>query len=112
MFNSIAGRTIAFYPSPAGATESALSLSAWCDVEAANPWVRSAAPDVEALLVRSRADMGSTYECFVVPIDACYELVGRIRLHWKGLDGGDVVRNEIERFFAEVAARTLSVSSD
>jgi hypothetical protein len=105
MFNSAIGRTIAFYPSPAGATESALSLGAWRDVEAANAWVRTAAPDVEALLVRRRGDGGAAYECFIVPIDACYELVGRIRLNWQGFDGGDLVRNEIERFFVEVTAR-------
>lgn len=79
MFNSMIGRTIAFYPSPAGATESALTLSAWRDVESSNPWVRTATPDVEALLVRKSRDEGG-YRCFVVPIDACYDLVGRIRL--------------------------------
>jgi hypothetical protein len=110
MFNSIIGRSIAFYPSPAGATESALSLRAWRDVEDANPWVRAATPDVEALLVRkSRDDAG--YQCFVVPVDACYDLVGRIRLHWNGFDGGEAVRTEVDRFFAEVAARSVSTAA-
>jgi hypothetical protein len=40
-----------------------------------------------------------------VPIDACYELVGRIRTHWKGLDGGDDVRTEMDRFFAALRDR-------
>jgi hypothetical protein len=107
MFNSIIGRTIAFYPSPAGATESALSLSAWREVEDENPWVRGATPDVEALLVRKNRD-DAGYQCFVVPIDACYDLVGRIRLHWNGFDGGERVRTEIDHFFADVVARSVS----
>jgi hypothetical protein len=35
-----------------------------------------------------------------VPIDRCYELVGRMRRHWRGFDGGDEVRAQIEVFFA------------
>jgi hypothetical protein len=108
MFNSVIGRMIAFYPSPAGATESALSLSAWSDVEHANPWVRGAAPDVEAILVRKSRDAHAGDECFVVPIDACYDLVGRIRLQWSGFDGGTGVRSEIDRFFAEVAGKSVN----
>lgn len=111
MFNSVIGRTIAFYPSPAGATESALSLSAWNDLAAANPWVRAAAPDVEALLVRKNGDPDPDYECFVVPIDACYDLVGRIRLQWSGFDGGHEIRTEIGRFFADVASRSVKATT-
>jgi hypothetical protein len=109
MFNSVIGRTIAFYPSPAGATESALSLSAWRDVEDANPWVRAAAPDVEALLVRKSRDDG--YQCCIVPIDACYSLVGRIRLHWNGFDGGEGAQAQIDRFVADVAARSVNATA-
>jgi hypothetical protein len=108
MFNSTIGRTIAFYPSPAGATESALSLAAWRDVEHANSWVRAAAPDVEAILVRKDRETTSAYDAFIVPIDACYDLVGRIRLEWSGFDGGEEVRAEIGRFFSDVAARCAS----
>jgi Family of unknown function (DUF5947) len=106
MFNSTIGRMIAFYPSPGGATESALSLEAWRDVEQANPWVRAAAPDIEALLVRRHTDVDERGDAFIVPIDACYELVGRIRVCWSGFDGGDAVREEINRFFDAVSARS------
>jgi hypothetical protein len=108
MFNSAVGRTIAFYPSPAGPTESALPLAAWHDVEQSNPWVRTAAPDVEAILVRRHPRDGERYEAFIVPIDACYDLVGRIRVNWRGFDGGDPVRREIDQFFNDVAARSTS----
>ncbi|MGH7539435.1 MAG: DUF5947 family protein [Gemmatimonadota bacterium] len=102
-FNSDLGRTVAFYPGPAGAAESLLPLDAWSALAEANPWIRAAAPDVEALLVR-RA--GEEYDCFLVPIDACYELVGRIRAQWTGLGGGERVRMEIDGFFAAIRERT------
>jgi hypothetical protein len=105
MTNSVVRRTIAFYPSPAGATESSLSLEAWHDVERANPWVRTAVPDVEAVLMRKQASPSPGYEAFIVPIDACYDLVGRLRVHWRGLSGGDRARAEIDRFFGEILAR-------
>jgi Family of unknown function (DUF5947) len=110
MFNSTIGRMIAFYPSPAGATESALSLEAWRDVEQSNPWVRTAAPDVEAILVRRHADGSERSDAFIVPIDACYDLVGRIRARWSGFDGGGAVGDEIERFFDALAARTAGAA--
>jgi hypothetical protein len=41
-----------------------------------------------------------------VPIDACYELVGRMRRVWKGFDGGEEAWSEIESFFALVRERS------
>jgi hypothetical protein len=101
--NSSLGHTVAFYPSPAGATESLLPLGAWQEIASANPGVDSIEPDVEALLVRRLPD--STIECYFVPIDACYELVGRMRRSWKGFDGGAEGWAEIEQFFATVRER-------
>jgi Family of unknown function (DUF5947) len=104
--NSDMDRVVAFYPSPAGATESLLSLEAWQDVVAANPVMTDLAPDVEALLVR-RA--GEGFECFLVPIDACYELVGLVRMHWKGFDGGQEAWEAIDGFFDAVRERSRPV---
>ena len=50
--NSTLERMAAFYPGPAGATESLLPLDAWDLVVAANPGLATLQPDVEALLVR------------------------------------------------------------
>jgi hypothetical protein len=105
MVNSVAGRTIAFYPGPAGPTESALSLERWQELVEANPWIRAMSADVEALLVR-RDPHNGTCEGFIVPIDACYELVGRIRVAWTGLGGGAAVRREVDAFFAGVVAKS------
>jgi len=51
--NSTVDRTVAFYPSPAGATESDLPLTAWAAIVAANPELSVLEPDVEALLIRA-----------------------------------------------------------
>ncbi len=104
--NSDLGKVVAFYPSPAGATESLLPLEAWAEVVAANPVMTDLVPDTEALLVQ-RA--GEGFECFLVPIDACYELVGLVRMHWKGFDGGQEAWEAIDGFFDAVRERSREV---
>ena len=101
-------RVVAMYPSPAGATESLLSLDAWTRVEAENPVLRDFEADVEALLVRRGRGPGEHYR---VSIDACYALVGRIRKHWRGLGGGSEVWTEIGAFFDELRKTTGPVSA-
>ena len=107
-FNSSLGRMTAMYPGPAGATESLLPLTAWTTLVADNPMLAQLEPDVEALLVNR---VGSVREYFIAPIDTCYELVGLIRMHWRGLSGGDVAWSEIALFFSRLqqSARRLEV---
>ncbi|HEY1340930.1 MAG TPA: DUF5947 family protein [Bryobacteraceae bacterium] len=100
--NSSDGRMRAFYPSPAGATESGLPIETWDEMVQAAPALASLEPDVEALLVCRRRHRA---ECWIVPVDACYTLVGRIRRHWKGFEGGDEAWREIDTFFATLAER-------
>jgi Family of unknown function (DUF5947) len=102
-FNSSLGRVAAFYPSPAGATESLLPLDTWADIVRVHPFLAELAPDVEALLVRRTRDQA---EAFIVPIDACYELVGRIRRHWRGFDGGPEAREQLDEFFSRLRERS------
>jgi hypothetical protein len=104
VFSAAARRWIAHYPSPAGATGSELPLDAWRELEARSALVAQAEPDVEALLVRGERG-AATLECFLAPIDLCYDLVGRIRRHWRGLDGGDAARREVAAFFDALRAR-------
>lgn len=101
-------RVMALYPSPAGPTESLLSLETWNEVEIDNPVLLEMEPDVEALLVnRIGSSRGfSRPEYFLTPIDECYRLVGVIRSHWQGLSGGTEVWREIGQFFAELKARS------
>jgi Family of unknown function (DUF5947) len=92
-----AGRVIAQYPSPGGATESLLPLEAWQELVEQNAVLAELEPDVEALLAHR---LGPAREYYRVSIDHCYELVGLIRLHWRGLSGGTEVWKELARFFA------------
>lgn len=101
--NSALGRVVAFYPGPAGATESELPLEAWERVVEAAPGLGVLKPDVEALLVRAQ---DQTVEAYLVPIDVCYELVGSLRTLWRGFDGGQEVRDHLQRFFDQVRARS------
>ncbi len=100
--NSSLDRVTAFYPSPAGATESLLELDAWDKLVAANPILETLVADVEALLVRATSD---EHDAFVVPIDACYELVGQMRRLWRGFDGGREAKDALDRFFSDLRAR-------
>lgn len=102
-------RVSAFYPSPAGPTESLLRLDAWQDIERANPVLLSLEPDVEALLVnRARG----ARQHFIVPIEDPYRLVALIRSRWRGLTGGQEVWEGIEGFFAELAEGARTVAND
>jgi hypothetical protein len=106
--NSALGRTVAFYPGPAGATESELDLDSWNAISGADSRVRLLADDVEALLVRVPEDGESAQpQTYLVPIDACYEFVGRLRMLWRGFDGGQEARQFIDSFFAQIQARAL-----
>ncbi len=90
-------RTKAMYPSPAGPTESLLPLKAWHSLTANNLALARMEPDVEALLVNR---VGAKREYYLAPIDVCFELVGLIRVHWRGLAGGEIVWREIDKFFS------------
>jgi hypothetical protein len=109
--NSMLRRTVAFYPGPAGATESELPLAAWEGIVAANPELTVLLPDVEALLIRGPDAERAELSCHLVPIDACYELVGRLRQLWRGFDGGREVHDAMDSFFSDVAARSRPAPS-
>jgi len=116
--NSATGRTTAFYPSPAGATESELALDAWDAIVNAVPRLSTLKADVEALLIRTKPlspegglsppspqdgfGAAGSIDALIVPIDACYELVGRIRRTWSGIHGCDEVAREIDAFFVRI----------
>jgi len=110
--STASGDTTAFYPSPAGATECRLDLEAWARIVADHPLVAAAAPDVEAILVsRGPLDSGGV-DAFLVPIDACYELAGRMRLLWRGFDGGADARQSVAEFLDRVRARSRDLGQE
>lgn len=91
-FSTPAGRVIALYPSPLGATESQLELDAWDELVRENAVLGELEPDVEALLVNC---VGGIREHFLVPIDDCYALVGAVKRH-----------EGVERFFERLRKET------
>lgn len=102
-YNSVEKKTVAFYPSPAGATESLLPLDTWAQIAETYPALSTIEPDVEAILIQRTHDVS---RCFVVPIDAAYELVGIIRSTWKGFDGGELAHEKIAGFFDKIGERS------
>jgi len=107
------GKVAAFYPGPAGAIESLLSLEAWVEIEGDNPGVGNMEADVEALLVnRVGAARGVAAQYYIVPIDECYRLVGLIRLNWHGLSGGTEVWREVTKFFASLKEKSPTTSEE
>ena len=107
------GKVSAFYPGPAGAIESLLSLETWADIEEENPTLRELQPEVEALIAnRVGANRGGEAQYYIAPIDECYKLVGLIRLHWHGLSGGTEVWREVGKFFASLKERAETVAEE
>jgi hypothetical protein len=114
------GEVTGFYPSPAGATECRLDLQAWQRIAETHPMLTAAAPDLEAILIYRAAagdnglvsDGEADVGCFLVPIDACYELAGRMRLKWRGFDGGSEARASIAEFLEGVRSRSRAFSQE
>jgi hypothetical protein len=103
------GGLTGFYPSPAGVTECILDLHLWQQLVSDYPLLGAPEVDVEAALI-SRSDDGVEY--FLVPIDACYELAGRMRLYWHGFDGGTEARASIAAFLADLRKRARPCSQE
>jgi hypothetical protein len=84
-------RPVAYYPGPAGATQSELDVA----VDA----LPALAPGTEALVVRDG-------EAFVVPVSAAYALAGELRTTWEGLTGGDAPTRVLDAFVEQARSRT------
>ncbi len=95
--SSTVGGIVAFYPSPAGTTESELDLGPWEALVAANPVLEGLERDAEALIVNR---LGGAREHAIVPIDECYRLVGLVRVSWEGISGGTAIEAAVAGFFA------------
>lgn len=117
--NSLHPAITALYPSPAGATESLLTLETWSEIVHANPVLNEMESDVEALLVNRIGQMhgpslsghtSRSAEYYLLPIDECYKLTGLIRRHWRGLSGGAEVWQEIATFFDRLRSKATVVS--
>jgi hypothetical protein len=95
LHSSVTRGVVAMYPSPAGATESELEMTAWDALRAANPAL-VLEPDAEALIVNRTAE---PHQYAIVPTDRAYRLVGLIKSRWEGITGGQGVDAAIAEFF-------------
>ena len=102
MRSTVTDSVVAFYPSPAGATESELNLEAWESLVADNPPLEQLEADAEALVVNR---MSQPPEYAIVPIDQCYALVGLIKSRWEGISGGSAIEEAVPEFFAAIRSR-------
>jgi hypothetical protein len=101
--SSVSGEVVALYPSPAGATESALDDDLWEEIVDLNPLLRSMQSDIEALLVNR---VNQKREYYLAPIDECYRLTGLIRQRWSGFSGGSEVWETIANYFSTLKQRS------
>ncbi|MEY9877266.1 hypothetical protein ABH931_006790 [Streptacidiphilus sp. MAP12-33] len=107
LHNSAIGQVVACFPGPAGVTESEIDADVWQRFAEATPLAAELRPDVEALLVRRT---GGHRDCHLVPVDAAYELVGRMRTLWQGFDGGAEANAALDAFFADVARQSRALA--
>ena len=92
-------------PAPAAAP-SAVADRRWQELVADNPVLAGLEPDVEALLVQLLAAV----DHYLVSIDECFKLIGLIRMHWRGLSGGQEAWEAIGGFFKSLNDRTGGTS--
>ena len=88
------GAAVATSPSPLGVVDHPVRPDQLEALAAAHPAVGALRPDVEALLVHR----GPPLRAFVVPIDRCFALAGRLRAAWSGLGGGPRAAAEVRAF--------------
>jgi hypothetical protein len=102
-WSSLENGAIALYPTSSGAVESRLSDRPWLDIVAGNSALREMTADVEGLLVHRAQTPGHPRPAYVVvPIDACYRLIGVIRAYWRGETGGDEFWPQIDAFMTRL----------
>jgi hypothetical protein len=106
--SSVKGQMMVMFPSPAGGTEAELPQDAWNVLADENPVLRGLEDDVEALLVNRVNEARQHYRA---PIDKCFELVGLIRTHWRGLSGGSAAWAQIHLFFQALQERAFVVEN-
>jgi Family of unknown function (DUF5947) len=94
---------VAFYPSPAGATESELDLGVWDELVRLNPVLEDLGPEGETLIVDRLSRDG--LRCAIAPTDQAYRLVGLVKASWQGISGGPGVGKAVDGFFDDLRER-------
>lgn len=90
------GGVVAFYPSPAGATEKEIDAGVFSELEERNPRVRELDVESEVLIVDR---LGEQMRSAIAPTDEAYRLVGLVKANWRGISGGPVLQDAVDGFF-------------
>jgi hypothetical protein len=90
------GGVVAFYPSPAGATEKEIDAGVFSELEERNPRVRELDEESEVLIVDR---LGEQMRSAIAPTDEAYRLVGLVKANWRGISGGPVLQDAVDGFF-------------
>jgi hypothetical protein len=101
-FMRTGGGVVAFYPSPAGATESELELDVWDELVSLNPALEDLEPEAETLIVDR---LSGERRAAIAPTDEAYRLVGLVKASWQGISGGARVGTAVAGFFDELRER-------
>ena len=102
-WSSLDAGAVAMSPTRDGVVETRLPDGPWNDIVAGNPPLQDMAADVEGLLVRRVPTSAYRLPVYVIlPMDACYQLVGILRAYWRGDGGGDEVWTEIDGFLSRL----------
>ena len=101
--NSTLGRMVAFYPGPAGATESRAAARRLGPDRGGEPAARPTSPRRRGA-AGARRRTAATAQCHLVPIDACYELVGQLRRCGAASTAARRRTTAIDAFFADGAS--------
>ncbi len=95
----------ALYPSPVGATECELDLSAWDALVSLNPVLETLDAEGETLIANRLADPP---QYAITPTDEAYRLVGLVKANWQGISGGAGVEQAVADFFDELKVKAAS----
>ncbi|BBH71641.1 hypothetical protein ACTI_83260 [Actinoplanes sp. OR16] len=85
-------------PAPTGATEEQLPPPIWDRLLNRHPVFATLRPDVEALFLRRAG-------CFLIPVDACYDLAALLRTSWRGFTSTPEATGSLAMFMARLRAR-------
>jgi hypothetical protein len=98
-FMRTGGGVVAFYPSPAGATESEIDPGVFAELCERNPRVKELDVDAEVLIVDR---LGEGMRSAIAPTDQAYKLVGLVKTNWQGISGGPALAGAVDGFFEEL----------
>jgi hypothetical protein len=98
-WSSHASKRVALYPSPVGVTEAVIEPEDWEPIARAHPALSGLRPDIEGLLINR---LQGRRDYLLAPIDRCFELVGIVRTYWKGINGGDRIWQEVDRYWSRL----------